>query len=256
MSRIRAWLDATPLASIGLALMREATGRSEPLDPIIPVRPARLDAHMRVGFWSLCGGAGTSTVAALVAQRSSAGGHAPLLMDLDRWAPSLALRARIEAATIVDVLVQPDRERDLVSRWAEVSFLPGSPRLHGDFDGERIAGVAQRLAQGRALVIDLGCGPEALDAAVLACLTHLCVVSGGRASQLQATFCARPLLRAVPCHMGLVAVGVESDDAALIAGRVALPLLAAVPHDEFLARDDFAARAPTMRAIDALIRSL
>lgn len=256
MSRVRAWLDATPLASIGLALMREATGRSEPLEPIIPVRPARLDADMRVGFWSLCGGAGTSTVAALVAQRSCAGGHAPLLLDLDRWAPSLALRARIEAATIVDVLVQPDRERELVSRWADVPFLPGSPRLHGDFDGDRIAALAERLAHGRALVIDLGCGPEALDPSLLARLTHVCVVSGGRASQLQATFCARPLLRAVTCRVGLVAVGVESEDAALIAGRVTLPLLAAVPHDEFLARDEFAARAPTMRAIDALIRSL
>jgi hypothetical protein len=51
-------------------------------------------------------------------------------------------------------------------------------------------------------------------------------------------------------------VGVEAEDAALIAGRADLPLLAHIPLDEYLARDEFAARAPTMRAIDALIRAL
>lgn len=253
---MRAWLDATPLASIGLALMREATGRSEPLEAVVPTRPARLGSDARVGFWSLTGGVGASTLAALVAQRSAAGGHAPLLADLDRWAPSLALRARVEAASIVDALVQPEREHELVSRWSEVAFLPGSPRLHADFDGTRVVAMLGRLASDRALVADLGCGADALDDAVLSRLTHLCVVGGGRASQLQATFCARSLLRRVTCRVGLVAVGVDSEDAALIASRVSMPLLASIPHDEFLARDEFAARATTMRAVDALIRAL
>ena len=109
MSRIRAWLDTTPLAAVGLALMREATGRTEPLEPLRPTRPERLRSEARVGFWALGAGVGASTTAALVAQRSSAGGHAPLLADLDRWAPSLALRAAIESASIADALVQPDR---------------------------------------------------------------------------------------------------------------------------------------------------
>ncbi len=256
MSRVRALLDRTPLASIGLALMKEATGRSEPLEAIAPVRPAALAAQTRVGFWSLCGGVGASTIAALVAQRSAAGGHAPLLVDLDRWAPSLALRARIEGATVVDALVQPERARELVSRWADVAFLPGSPRLHGDFDGDRVAALLARLARDRALVVDLGVGQDGLDGSVLASLTHLCVVTGGRAAQLQATFCARALLQRVGCRLGLVAVDVDGEDAALIASRAALPLLAAIPHDEFLGRDEFAARAPTMRAIDALMRAL
>ncbi len=137
VSRMRAWLDTTPLASIGLALMREATGRSEPLEAVRPTRPERLRSDARIGFWSLGAGVGASTTAALVAQRSSAGGHAPLLVDLDRWTPSLALRAAIESATILDALVQPDREQGLVSRWANVPFLPGSPDLHRDFDGQQ-----------------------------------------------------------------------------------------------------------------------
>jgi hypothetical protein len=81
-------------------------------------------------------------------------------------------------------------------------------------------------------------------------------VTGSRASQLQALFCGRDLLRHVPCAVGLAVVGVEAADAALIAARADLPLLAHIPQDDYLARDEFAARAPTMRAIDGLIRAL
>src|SRR5438132_11228696 len=90
VSRVRAWLDTTPLAALARTLMREATGQAEPLVAIVPTRPRRLAVHARVGLWSMAAGAGTTTLAALVAQRSAAGGHAPLLLDLDRWAPSLA----------------------------------------------------------------------------------------------------------------------------------------------------------------------
>ena len=91
MSRLRAFLDASPVSQIALALMREATGRTEPLAAIAPARPAALRRGRRVGFWSLAAGAGSSTVAALLAHRTAAGGEAPLLVDLDRWVLSLAL---------------------------------------------------------------------------------------------------------------------------------------------------------------------
>jgi Mrp family chromosome partitioning ATPase len=256
MSRVRAWLDTTPLAEIALALMREATGRDKPLEAVLPTRPERLRPDARLGLWSLCGGVGTSTVAGLIAQRSSAAGHAPLLVDLDRWAPSLALRAGIEAATIVDALVQPDRERELVSRWAGVPFLAGSPALHRDFDPVRVGPLIDRLADGRALVIDLGSGADALEPLLIARLTRLCIVTGARASQLQALFCGRAPVSSLPCAAGVIVVGAAPEDAALIARRADLPLLGAVPDDPFLARDDFAVRGPTIRAIDAVIRSL
>lgn len=256
MSTIRAWLDRTPIASIGLALMREATGRNEPLEAVAPTKPAGLASPARIGFWSLGAGVGTTTTAALVAQRSAAAGHAPLLVDLDRWTPSLALRASVEAATVADALIQPERERELVSRWGEVAFLPGSAELHRGFDGPRVADALVRLAIGRPLVVDLGAGADALDAAVIGRLSRLVVVSGGRVSQLQAAFCARSLVCDAPCPVGLVLVAVAPEDAALIAARAQMPLLGTIPHDAFLARDEFAARATTMRAIDALIRSL
>jgi hypothetical protein len=54
----------------------------------------------------------------------------------------------------------------------------------------------------------------------------------------------------------LVVVGAGQDDAARIAERIGYPLLAAIPHDAYLADDSFAARAPTLRAVDTLLRAL
>jgi hypothetical protein len=53
-----------------------------------------------------------------------------------------------------------------------------------------------------------------------------------------------------------VIVGSEADDATLIAERAGLTLLGAIPMDPYLADDQFATRAPTLRAVDALIRKL
>jgi len=256
VSRIRAWLDASPIADLALTLMREATGRADPVEPLRPTKPAALAVGRRIAFWSLVGGVGSSTVAGLVAHRSAAGGRPPLLVDLDRWAPSLALRARIEGATIADVLVQPGRERALVSRWAAVPFLPGSPALRGRLDIDRTVEVVDAIGGGAPVVIDLGIGADCLDGGLLSRIDRLCVVAGARASQLQAVFCALPLVRNAPCPAGLVVVGAAEEDAALIAERAALPLLGAIPTDPYLADDQFATRAPTLRAIDVLIRRI
>ena len=256
MSRLRAFLDASPVSQIALALMREATGRTEPLAALAPTRPAALRKGRRVGFWSLAAGSGSSTVAALVAHRSAAGGEAPLLIDLDRWVPSLALRAGLTAASVADALLQPGREGDVVSRWSAVPFLPGAPSLHATFDGERLVGLISSCAAGRAAVLDLGCGADSLDPAILSSLDRLCLVAGTRSAQLQALFCAAPLLERAPCAVGLVVVGAAEDDAARIAERVGFPLLGAIPHDPYLADDAFAARAPTLRAVDGVLRAL
>jgi hypothetical protein len=256
VSRIRAWLDASPIADLALTFMREATGRPDPIEPLRPTRPAALVEGRRVAFWSLVGGVGASTTAALVAHRSAAGGRAALLVDLDRWAPSIALRARVEAATIADALVQPGRERSLVSRWSAVPFMPGSPTLRGRLDVDRTIEVIDAIADGAPVVLDLGTGADGLDAGLLSSTDRLCVVAGARASQLQAVFCALPLVRDAPVPAGLVVIGAAEDDALLIAERAGLPLLGAIPADAYLAEDQFAARASTLRAIDALIRRI
>src|SRR5687768_13310623 len=256
VSRIRAWLDASPIADLAMTFMREATGRADPIDPLRPTRPAALAGGRRAAFWSLVGGVGCSSVAGLVARRSGAGGRRPLLVDLDRWAPSLALRARLEAARIADALVQPGRERALVSRWSAVPFMPGSPALRGRLDIDRTVEVIDAIGGGAPVVLDLGAGAGSLDAGLLSRIDRLCVVTGARASQLQAVFCALPLVRNAPCPTGLVIVGAAEEDAVLIAERAALPLLGAIPTDSYLADDQFATRAPTLRAIDALIRRI
>lgn len=253
MRALRAWLDGTPLAT--LALIREATGRTEPLAELRPARPAALPPGRRVGFWSLAAGSGTTTVAALVAHRSAAAGAPPLLVDLDRWTPTLALRAKVEAATVADALLRPGREAEVVSRWAEVPFLPGSPALHRAFDATRVLECVERAASGRSVVLDLGSGADALDESIIRSLDWLCVTCGPRVGQLQGAFCAVPLLRSLGCRTGLVVIGASDDDAQAVASRLPWPLLAAIPVDPYLAADDFAARAPTLRSVDALIRS-
>jgi len=253
--KLRAWLDRTPVASVALALMREATGREAPLEPLRPTRPAALPDRV-IAFWALQAGVGTSTTAALTAQRSAAAGRPGVLIDLDRWAPSLALRAETGGATVEDALLHPGGEGSLVSRWGGTAFLPGSKDLHRSFDGRRIGELVRALAPGRPAVLDLGAGADALDPAVIGSIDHLCVVAGPRTAQLQAAFCAVPLLRGNRVPVGLAIVGAEQTDARRIADRLPWPLLAVVPVDPFLADDKFAARATTLRAIDALIRAL
>lgn len=253
--KLRTWLDRTPVATAALALMRDATGREAPLEPLRPARLAGLPPGT-TAFWSLQAGSGTSTVAALVAQRTGAAGRPGVLIDLDRWAPSLALRAETIGATVEDALLHPGGEASLVSRWGATAFLPGAVGLHRSFDGARVADLVRSVGAGRPAVLDLGAGADALDPAVLDSLDRLCVVAGTRASQLQAAFCAIPLLRGLARPVGLVVVGADPEDARLLADRLPWPLLAAVPADPFLAEDRFAARAETLRAVDSLIRAL
>lgn len=252
----RTWLDASPVAQIALALMRDATGREAPLEPLTPMRPAALPAERSVAFWSLTAGVGASTLAALVAHRSASSGRAPVLIDLDRRVPTLGLRAGCAGATVADALLHPGSGPGLLSRWSDVPFLPGAPELYRSFDGARIAELVGRLHDDRAIVLDLGAGAEALDAAVLGVVDRLCVVVGPSVAQLQAAFCAVPLLEGSGVRVALVVVGADPDDAARIATRLPWPSLGAIPRDPFLANDDFATRAPTLRAIDAVIRGL
>ena len=251
---LRARLDAI-VGPYALVLLREATGRSDPLPHVVPARPAALAAGMTVAFWSLCAGVGTSTTAALVAHRSTAGGVPALLVDLDRDAPALALRAGIQGGTVADALLRPGRERELVSRWERTPFLGGAPALHASFDSERVAALLDRAAAGGAAVLDLGAGADALDATILSRCARLFVCAGTRVAQLQAAFCSAQLLASSPVPVSLVVVGATDEDAQRVAARLPWPLAGAIPVDEHLSRDDFAARAPTLHAIDRLIRA-
>ena len=251
---VRGRLDRV-IGPYALLLLREATGRADPVRHIVPTGPAALAPGTTVAMWSLCAGVGTSTVAALVAHRSTAARSPALLVDLDRHAPALALRAGLEAATVADALLRPGREADLVSRWDRTPFLAGAPGLHAAFDGERVAALVERAAAGRAAVLDLGAGPDALDGAVLSRCRRLFVCTGTGVAQLQAAFCSVAPLAQAEVPISLVVIGATDEDAQRIAARLPWPLAAAVPRDEHLARDEFAARAPTLHAIDRVIRA-
>lgn len=251
----RAWVDRV-VGPYALLALREATGRADPLPHLVPARPAALAPGRTIAFWSLIAGVGASSVAALVAHRSTAARSAALLVDLDRRAPALGLRAGVDGATVADALLRPGREHELVSRWSATPFLPGAPGLQPSFDGERIAQLVRRAASGRAAVLDLGAGAEALDAALLERCDRLIVCAGTRIAQLQAAFCAIPLLEALTTPVGLVVIGATDDDARRVAERLPWALVAAIPPDDRLAADEFGARAPTLHAIDRLIRAI
>ena len=119
MSRLRSWLDASPLSEIALALMRDATGRQDPLEPLRPARAVALPGRLRVAFWSLRAGVGSTTTAALVAHRSAGAGRAPALLDLDRWTPCLVPTGCAGAACDL---------RDGAGRRAHRAGRPGEPR--------------------------------------------------------------------------------------------------------------------------------
>jgi hypothetical protein len=123
-------------------------------------------------------------------------------------------------------------------------------------DVDRLIDVIDAICDGAPVVLDLGSGADGLDAGLLSRIDRLCIVAGPRASQLQAVFCALALVRNAPCAVGLVVVGAAEEDAGLIAERTGLPLLGAIPADPYLAEDQFATRAPTLRAIDTLIRRI
>lgn len=252
---IRAWIDRV-VGPYALLALREATGREDPLPHILPPRALALRPATTIALWSLVGGVGTSTLAALLAHRSTSARSPTLLVDLDRRAPALALRARIEAATVADALLRPGREAELVSRWAATPFLPGAPGLERAVASERIVAMVRRAAGGRAAVLDLGSGAEGLDRGVLAACDRLVVCVGTRIAQLQAAFCSVALLAPMTIPIGVAVIGAEADDAAHIAGRLPWPLLGAIPHDERLAADEFAARGPTLHSVDRLIGRL
>ncbi|HET8569864.1 MAG TPA: hypothetical protein VFM93_12870 [Candidatus Limnocylindria bacterium] len=251
MSALRAWIDGA-LAASALALARDLTGHERPLEALRPARPVALAPERVVAFWSLTAGIGTSTLAALVAHRSASAGRAPVLVDLDRWAPSLALRAGLEAATVADALIRPGAERDVLSRWSNVPFLPGSTAIRGA-NPDRLGRLLDAVTSGRAAVLDLGAGADALETGVAGRADVLCLCVGTRAAQLQAAFGAMSLLRELAPRVVVAVIGAAEDDARRVASRLPWPLGAAIPADEHLARDDFAARAPTLRAVDRLI---
>ena len=250
---VRARLDRI-VGPYALLLLREATGRRDPLPHLVPAVPVAIPAGRTIALWSLRAGVGTSTVAALMAHRSTAAGSPALLVDLDRYAPALALRAGLQGATVADALLRPGREHELVSRWERTPFLAGAPGLHAAFDGERVGALIERAAAGRAAVLDLGAGADALDPAVLARCARLFVCAGTGVAQLQAAFCSVALVPS-DVAVSLVVVRATADDAERVAERLPWPLAGAVPDDEHLARDDFAARAPTVHAIDRVIRA-
>ena len=108
--------DTTPIAAIAIALC-ERGQRTEPLERSDQRDPplGATCAAVLASAWRLREPhRGAGSAALRTGGHSRPGGPRPMGSVRDPCA--------IEAATIVDARVQPDRERELISRWAQVAF--------------------------------------------------------------------------------------------------------------------------------------
>lgn len=227
--------------------------RAAPEQPPPEAGACRLAPGRRIGCASLVAGCGTSTLAALLAQRSGGAGARVRLLDLDLTAPSLALLAGQRTPTLIDALAA-DHVRG--RRWGSVDAVFGAERDPGPDVAEALARFVRRMAQDAAVVVDAGALAAPVAEAVLrACDTALYVTTP-RAAHVHAAVRAAAVLDALGIRARLVVARADRETAAAIAREVNLALAGNVPEDPFLARDEFRIRAETARAIDALCASL
>lgn len=237
-----------------LDLLVERVDRAPPieLDPVAP-RATRLAAGRRVAFVSLVAGAGTTSLAALVAQRAGGAGARVRLIDLDVIAPTLALLAGSTSPTVTDVLATGElRGR----RWGSVEAVYGSALDVGAEAGPAFADLIQRLAKDAAVVVDAGSLAAPVTDAVLRACDTVVYVTSARGAHVHAATRARRVLESLRVAPRLAVTRATDDAAALIARELGLPLAGAVPEDPFLARDEYRVRAETARAVDLICASL
>ncbi len=221
--------------------------------PSLEARSVRLARGRRVACVSLVAGCGTSTLAALLAQRSGGAGGRARLLDLDLVSPSLGVIAGQPGPTVTDALADPSIEG---RRWGSVEAIYGGGSALGAEAAESIAALVCRLAAGAAVIADAGILVAPGCTRMLAAFDTVLYVTTMRAVHVHAATRAATLLRDLGIAARLVVVRADAAPASAIAREVSLPLAGAVPDDPFLSRDEFRVRAETARAIDAICVSL
>jgi len=218
----------------------------------IAARRCRLAAGRRIGFVSLVAGCGTTTTAALVAQRSGGAGSAVRLLDLDLEAPTVALLAGERTPTLLDALGASEvRGR----RWGSANVVFGAERDPGPDVAPSLARLVRTMARDAAVVVDAGTLSAASVTALGACDAVLYVTTP-RAAHVHAALRAIEALAPFGAAARLVVARATHDEAASVAREIGLTLAGSLPEDPFLARDEFRIRAETARAVDLLCESL
>lgn len=216
-------------------------------------RAVRLARGRRVACVSLVAGCGTTTLAALLAQRSGGAGGRGRLVDLDLVAPTLALLAGQRTPTVTDVLADPGLSG---RRWGSVEAIYGAASELGQESADALATLVRRLASDAAVVVDAGVLVAPGCARVLAACDTVLYVTTPRAAHLHAASRAVALLADLGLAARLAVTRADDAGAARIAAELGVPLAGAVPEDPFLARDEFRIRAETAAAVDRLCAAL
>lgn len=241
--RAPAAIEPAPSAA---ALMRPAIASPAP-------RAVRLARGRRVACTSLVAGCGTTTLAALLAQRSGGAGGRVRLVDLDLVAPSLALLAGQRTPTVADVLADPGVA---ARRWGSVEAIFGAASELGAESADALAALLKRLAGDAAVIVDAGTPLPPACARVLAACDTVLYVTTPRAAHLHAASRGVALLADLGVATRLVVSRAEDGAAARVAAELGVPLAGAIPEDPFLAEDEFRIRAETAGAVDRLCASL
>lgn len=237
-------------------LLFERPAPSPAVEQAVAIEPGttRLARGRRIAFVSLVAGCGTTSTAALVAQRSGGGGGRVRLVDLDLVAPTIALLAGHRDPTVADALTARGELR--ARRWGSIEAIFGSALELGAEGGEALGELVRRSARDAAVVIDAGTlGSPASDAVLRACDSVLYVATP-RAAHVHAAARASALLSTSGLKARLVLARCDPAAAPPLAAEIGLPLFGAVPEDPYLARDEFRVRAETARAIDQLCAGL
>lgn len=262
---------------------------------IAPVASAARDARTG-GPWVFVvasgrGGAGTSTVAAMLALACAAGGAPTLLVDADEQVGPQRLLLGVPAtdgARGIGDLRDATTSADalLVPVGATLALLPGGGADAAPFaPGERrvaLARASAAFARHAAVVLDAGARLDAVHAAAEAAravaprATELLVVAGREPVALAASYALVKALgeRAPDLPASVVANRAGDDDAAFIVAQLAegarrflgreLPLAGALPDDACLDAalragmplPDAAAGSPAAAAVEAMAARL
>jgi MinD superfamily P-loop ATPase len=225
----------------------------DPMRPSIESRQVRLAKGRRVACVSLIAGCGTTTLAALLAQRSGGAGARVRLLDLDLASPTVALIAGQQRPTVTDVLVDPSLRP---GRWGSIDvYYGGGPEI-GPAAAPALGELVRRCAAESAVVVDAGAlSTPPCEQLLRACDTVLYITTP-RAAHVFGALRGIALLRALAIDAHLVVTQSDPHTAGSIARELGVPLAAAIPEDPFLAKDEFRIRAETARAIDLLCGAL
>lgn len=223
------------------------------LDTPLQAKSCRFPNGRRIACVSLSAGCGTTTLAALLAQRSGGAGARVRLLDLDLVAPSLALLAGQRHPTLLDALAA---EQVRGQRWGSADVVFGAERDPGPDVAPALARFIRRMAADAAVVVDAGAlSTPGCETVLRACDVVLSVTTP-RAAHVHAAVRAAAILDGLRIVARLVVLRADRAAADAIAGEVGLALAGVIPEDPFLARDEFRVRAETARAVDALCVAL